>query len=96
MCPGTERTAETLPGRRDPLRVLGMTQVYFALLVRLDLMDESPKYWFNTKTSKVEQGHKSLAMDRIGPFESHEEAANAFEILAARAKAQRELEEAED
>jgi hypothetical protein len=59
-------------------------------------MDESPKYWFNTKTSKVEHGHKSLALDRIGPFGSYEEAAKALEILAARAKAQREQEEAED
>jgi hypothetical protein len=73
-----------------------MTQFYFPLLDRLASMDESPKYWFNTKTSKVEQGHKSLALDRIGPFDSPEEAAKALEILAARAKAQREQEEAED
>jgi hypothetical protein len=73
-----------------------MTQFYFPLLDRLDFMDESPKYWFNTKTSQVEQGHKSLALDRIGPFDSAEEAAKALEILAARAKAQREQEEAED
>ncbi len=59
-------------------------------------MDESPKYWFNTKTSQVEQGYKSLALNRIGPFETREEASRALEILAARAQQMREQEEAED
>lgn len=59
-------------------------------------MDESSQYWFNTKTQQVEQGHKSLALNRIGPFATPDEAARALEILAARAKAQRELEEQED
>lgn len=59
-------------------------------------MDESVQYWFNTATSQVEEGHKSLAINRIGPFSSREEASRALEILAARAKAQREQEEAED
>lgn len=53
-------------------------------------------YWFNTKTSQVEQGHQSLAIYRIGPFETREEAARALEIVAARAKAMREQEESED
>lgn len=59
-------------------------------------MDESQKYWFNTKTSKVEQGHKSLALDRIGPFDTRDEAERAIEILAARARQMREQEDAED
>jgi hypothetical protein len=75
---------------------LGILQVYFPLLDRLDSMDESPKYWFNTKTSQVERGHKSLALNRIGPFETLEEAARALEILAERDRQIREQEEAED
>jgi hypothetical protein len=59
-------------------------------------MDESPKYWFNTKTSQVELGYKSLALYRIGPFETHDEASRALEILAARAQKMREEDEAED
>lgn len=53
-------------------------------------------YWFNTKTSKVEQGYQSFAIYRIGPFDTFDEASRALEILAARAKTIREEEEAED
>jgi hypothetical protein len=96
MCPGTGLCGEILPGSNDPLDALGILQVYFPLLDRLESMDESPKYWFNTKTSQVEYGHKSLALNRVGPFDTHEDASRALEILAARARQMREQEEAED
>jgi hypothetical protein len=44
------------------------------------------KFWFNTKTGQVERGRKSLALYRIGPFETEEEAKRAYEILAERTK----------
>lgn len=49
-------------------------------------MEQMPKYWFNTKTGLVEQGYKSLAIDRIGPFETYEEASMALTIIAERAR----------
>lgn len=66
------------------------------MLARLGTMEQLPKYWFNTKTSEVEQGHKSLALYRIGPFDTREEAARAFEILAARTKALEDEEALDD
>ena len=96
MCPGTVRAGDTLPGSSVPLEALGIAKFYFPLLARLGCMDESPQYWFNTKTQQVEEGYKSLALNRIGPFETRDEASRALEILAARAKAQREQEEQED
>ncbi len=59
-------------------------------------MDEKPQYWFNTKTGLVEEGHKSLAMNRIGPFATAEEASNALLLIAERTKAQLEQEDLED
>lgn len=58
--------------------------------------DPEETYWFNTKTGKVERGPQSLAVDRIGPFPTAEEAARAYEIVAAKAKAWRDEEEDED
>lgn len=45
------------------------------------------EWWFNTKTQNVEEGPQSLASDRIGPFDSREEASRANEIIAERARA---------
>ncbi len=53
------------------------------------------EYWFNTKTNEVEIGKQSLSLDRIGPFASYEEAKNALQIIAQRARALR-AEDAED
>jgi hypothetical protein len=44
------------------------------------------EYWFNTKTLQVEIGKQSLSLERIGPFDSLEEARRAPEIIAERAK----------
>lgn len=47
-------------------------------------MTETKQYWFNTKTMAVEEGWQSLAIYRIGPFSSREEALRAYEILRER------------
>lgn len=59
-------------------------------------MTETAKYWFNTKTKKVEIGLKSSSLDRIGPFETESEAANAEETVRLRASKWLEEEKLED
>jgi uncharacterized protein YbaP (TraB family) len=44
------------------------------------------QWWFNNKTGEVEEGAQSLGSDRDGPFATREDAANAKQILADRAK----------
>lgn len=58
--------------------------------------DPEDTYWYNTRTGEVEHGPRSLAIDRIGPFLSAEEAARAPEIVAERARKWAEEEAAED
>jgi len=43
------------------------------------------EYWYNDRTGEVEVGPQSLAIDRIGPFRTREEAERALEIVAERA-----------
>ena len=59
-------------------------------------MSETERYWFNTKTKQVEFGFKSSSLDRIGPFETEREAANAEETVRQRSKAWLEQEQQED
>ena len=59
-------------------------------------MSDAPKYWFNIRTKQVEVGLKSSSEDRIGPFDSAAEAANAEAIVKARAQAWAEQERQED
>ena len=66
------------------------------MLATIGTMEKKPQYWFNTKTGEVEQGHQSLAIYRIGPFETPDEAKQALEILADRSKKLREQEELDD
>lgn len=54
---------------------------------------EKLEYWFNTRTKKVEIGKKSLSLNRIGPFDTREDAERALEIIAERVK---KLEREED
>ena len=54
------------------------------------------RYWFNTKTKMVEEGPKSLGLDRIGPFESYQQALRAEEIVRERARAIAQEEEQQD
>ena len=44
------------------------------------------EYWYNTRTKQVEQGRRSLGVERLGPFETAEEAARAPEIVQQRAR----------
>ncbi|HIY66967.1 MAG TPA: SPOR domain-containing protein [Candidatus Agrococcus pullicola] len=53
------------------------------------------EYWYNTRTGQVEEGKQSLGIERVGPFTSREEAANAPELMQQRAEAWAE-EEAEE
>ena len=59
-------------------------------------MSDTPKYWFNIRTRQVELGLKSSSEDRIGPFDTETEAANAEAIVKARADAWRQQESEED
>jgi len=50
-------------------------------------MTDKPQFWFNIKTKKVEQGLKSSSLDRIGPFDSEQEAKDAEDIVRRRSAA---------
>lgn len=57
--------------------------------------EQKLEFWFNTKTMSVEVGKQTLALYRIGPFPSAEEASNALQTLKNRSDAWAE-EEKED
>jgi hypothetical protein len=44
------------------------------------------QFWYNTKTMQVEEGPQSLAIYRIGPFETKEEAAAGLRLVLDRAE----------
>ncbi len=48
--------------------------------------DDSDKYWYNLKTGQVERGFESPVVDRVGPFDSEEEAAKAPELIRERSR----------
>lgn len=54
------------------------------------------KWWYNSRTGQVEEGPQSLAAERIGPFDTREEAERAPEIVAERARAWADEEAEED
>ncbi len=45
------------------------------------------EYWYNDRTGEVEVGPQSLAVYRIGPFATREEAEHAIETVQGRAEA---------
>jgi hypothetical protein len=53
-------------------------------------MADELKYWFNQKTRQVETGPKSLAVNRLGPFDTFEEASRAEQVIFERARKLRE------
>ena len=53
-------------------------------------------FWYNMKTGGVEQGFQSPAVERVGPFETREEAERALEILRANSAKWAEEEAAEE
>lgn len=58
--------------------------------------DPEETWWYNRRTGEVEEGPKSLSMDRLGPFSTREEASRANEIIAERAKHWAEEDARED
>lgn len=46
-------------------------------------MTDNPehRYWYNMKTGEVEYGLQSRSIDRVGPFDTREEAENALATL---------------
>lgn len=59
-------------------------------------MSDKPMFWFNIKTKQVEKGLLSRSTDRIGPFETEDEAKNAEQLVKLRAEKWREEEKLED
>jgi hypothetical protein len=57
--------------------------------------EHKTEFWFNTKTSLVEEGKQALALHRIGPFNTRVEAENALQTLKARSDAWTEEDEQE-
>ncbi len=57
--------------------------------------DQKPQFWFNLRTHKVEVGPQSLSQDRIGPFETEQQAQDALKLVADRER-KRQLEEDEN
>ncbi|MEO0061413.1 MAG: hypothetical protein RL343_1031 [Actinomycetota bacterium] len=60
------------------------------------MQEQSVQYWFNSQTGQVEVGPQSLALHRLGPFKTAEEAERAPQIIADRAAAWRKEEEERD
>lgn len=56
------------------------------------MSSDSEKYWYNLTTGQVEHGFESPAIDRAGPFDTAEEAANAPVLLRERSRAWAEEE----
>ena len=59
-------------------------------------MSGEGKYWYNSTTGEVEFGLESPSIDRVGPFDTAEEAANAPQLLQERSKAWAEEDAADD
>ena len=51
-----------------------------------DLTDDDLKWWWNSRTGAVEQGVQSPAVDRVGPFDTREEAERAPQKLQENAQ----------
>lgn len=59
-------------------------------------MADDDKYWYNTATGAVEHGMLSPSTDRVGPFDTAEEAAAAPQLLQERARRWAEDDRHED
>jgi hypothetical protein len=47
--------------------------------------DSTEYWWYNIRTRRVEFGLQSKSLDRVGPFETEEQAKNAPQLIAERA-----------
>ena len=45
--------------------------------------DKEHAFWYNMRTGEVENGLQSTSLDRVGPFDTSEEASHALEKLRA-------------
>ena len=54
------------------------------------------QWWYNDRTGDVEEGPQSLGSERIGPFDTREEALRAPETVAERSRAWAAEEDAAD
>lgn len=59
------------------------------------MSDGDEKYWYNLRTGEVEFGMQSASVDRVGPFDTADEAAHAPELLRERSNAWAEDDAAE-
>lgn len=57
---------------------------------------DGEKYWYNLVTGEVEKGFESPSVDRAGPFDTADDAANAPEVMRARSRAWAEEEARDD
>ena len=58
--------------------------------------DAEHQFWYNLSTGEVEFGMLSAAVDRVGPFDTADEAAHAPEKLQERSRAWAEDDAADD
>jgi hypothetical protein len=49
------------------------------------ISDSTEYWWYNIRTRRVEFGLQSKSLDRVGPFETEDQAKNAPQLLAKRA-----------
>ncbi|QAY71348.1 SPOR domain-containing protein [Xylanimonas protaetiae] len=49
--------------------------------------DRAPRYWFNTRTGRVEEGRQSAWTELMGPYDTAEEAARALDSARRRTDA---------
>lgn len=56
------------------------------------MSSDEQKYWYNSSTGEVEFGLLSPSIDRVGPFDTEAEAANAPQKLRERSAAWAEEE----
>lgn len=59
-------------------------------------MTDEKRYWYNVKTGEVEDGPQSMGKDRIGPFATRDEAANALATYEQRNRAWDEEDDDDD
>ena len=60
------------------------------------MTDNDQKYWYNSVTGEVEFGMISPSPDRIGPFDTAAEAADALEVVRRRSAAWADEDAAEN
>jgi hypothetical protein len=58
--------------------------------------DSEPVFWFNLKTLKVEVGPQANSKDRVGPFLSESEAAQALSLINERSRDWKNEEDSND